>query len=425
MLIERLSPKQLDHVLRSTAWLNIADGPVRAGKTVANNVRWLEWIEAGPRGALLMVGKTYRTLKRNVLDDLAALLGPKRWVHNKSEGEVRVRTSWGWRTIYLAGANDERAEEKIRGMTLAGAYLNEVSLYPESVFNQILARCSIPGAKIFGDTNPDSPYHWLYRKFLSREDLIREGRLRRFRYRLEDNPYLDREYIEHLKRVYVGLWYKRFILGEWVVAEGAIYDQFEEDKHVTDSLPEMIRFWVSVDYGTTNPTVFLLVGEGVDECLYVVSEYRWDSSKTGYQKTDLQYADDMRLWLRDQTVSLRNQGVIPFGAEVVPERIYVDPSAASFIVQLHRSGLKVVAADNTVIDGIRSVAALLYTGRLKIHKSCQGLIEEIVAYVWDPKAQEQGRDEPLKQKDHGPDALRYAVNGTRHIWMRWLSTKAA
>src|SRR5690606_4293976 len=137
-----------------------------------------------------------------------------------------------------------------RGMTLAGAYGDEVTLWPESFFTMLLSRLSVPGAQFFGTTNPDSPGHWLKKRYLDRAD---ELSLRRFRFTLADNPALDPAYVEALKREYTGLWYRRYILGEWVAAEGAIYDMFDPDRHVARELPEILHWWVGVDYGTTNP----------------------------------------------------------------------------------------------------------------------------------------------------------------------------
>lgn len=416
-----LSPKQLEHVLQATARLNLADGPVRAGKTVGNNVAWVEMIEGGPRGELLMLGKTERTLHRNVLVDMERIFG-RRWHHNAGKGEISVKTSWGHRLIYVAGANDLRAEEKIRGLTIAGAYCNEVSLYPETVFNQTLARMSVPGARLYADTNPDSPHHWFHTGYLTNEDLLAEGIVKRFKYKLEDNIFLDPQYVSDLKRLYTGLWYKRMILGLWVMAQGAIYDMFDEDVHVVEDVPEIRRYWVTCDYGTTNPTVFLLVGEGVDGVLYVIAEYRWDSAKEGRSKTDGQYAVDLTGFMDEY---------LP--ADYMPERIFVDPSAASFITQLYLDGeqrdyrlRRVVDADNAVNDGIRYTATLMANNRLRIHKRCKGLMGEVYGYVWDSEhAIKTGEDKPLKVADHGPDALRYGINGTSHVWSRWLRGFAA
>lgn len=394
----RLSPKQWDYVLGSTAFINIADGPVRSGKTFACLTRFAEFCVSGPPGDLMVLGKTERTIRRNVIGPMKGMFGAQRVRYVQGAGELR----FAGRTIYVVGVNDVRAEEKIRGATLAGAYCNELTLFPESAFNQLVDRCSVPGAKIFGDTNPDSPFHWLMKHYLSRAD----GRdVARWRFRLEDNPVLSPEYVERLKRLHVGMWYRRMVLGEWVAAEGAVYDMFDPARHVVDTLPAMRNYWVGIDYGTTNPTVAVLLGLGDDERLYVVREWRWDSAAKGRRLTDAQLSAEYRRWI----------------GTITPLRVFVDPSAASFITQLYHDGVKgITEADNAVIDGIQDVSTLLATDRLRIHSSCTGLIEEMSNYTWDPKAQERGEDKPLKQNDHGCDALRYVCRGVKKVWFRWV-----
>lgn len=337
-----------------------------------------------------MVGKTERTLKRNILDPMEQILGTKRFRYNRGLGEVHV----GKRRIYVAGANDERAETKIRGMTLAGAYGDELTLWPESFFKMLLSRLSVPGAKFFGTTNPDSPFHWLKTDYLDTEGLD----LKSWHFELEDNLNLDPAYVEALKREYTGLWYKRFISGLWVLAEGAVYDMWDEDKHViTDSdLPTRFdRHLVGVDYGTSNPTVFLLFGQ-VGDAIYQLDEYYYDSKQAGRQKTDSEYSEDF-------------QNFVP--KHIRPSSIEVDPSAASFIVQLRSDKVTgVQEADNTVLDGIRRVAARLDTSRILVHERCKHTRQEYASYVWDPKKQFKGEDAPLKQFDHCMDATRYVVN---------------
>ena len=395
--------KQAYAIRYSDARINIWDGAVRSGKTFASIWRWVRYVREGPPGELLMAGKTERTLKRNILDPIAELVGNRNFRLVSGSGECWL---FG-RRIYLVGANDERAEGKIRGMTLAGAYGDEVTLWPESFFTMLLSRLSVPGAQFFGTTNPDSPGHWLKRRYLDRAD---ELSLRRFRFTLADNPALDPAYVEALKREYTGLWYRRYVLGEWVAAEGAIYDMFDPDRHVARELPEILHWWVGVDYGTTNPFVAVLLGEGIDRRLYVVDEWRWDSRQQGRQMTDAEYSRALQRWLSEYTTTWR--------------WIFVDPSAASFIVQLHRDRVRgVTGANNDVLDGIRNVATLLATDRLKIHSRCTGLIEELQSYAWDDKAQAQGEDKPLKQNDHGPDALRYVCAGTQSTWKRWLRSE--
>lgn len=386
----RFSRKALRSIYESQARLNIWEGSVRSGKTVSSIVRWLDYIHSGPPGDLLMVGKTERTLKRNILDPLEEIVGGKHFEYNRGLGEVYI---YG-RRIYVAGANDERAEGKIRGMTLAGAYGDELTLWPESFFKMLLSRLSVAGAKFFGTTNPDSPYHWLKAEYLDKEGLD----LKSWHFTLEDNPNLDPAYVAALKREYTGLWYKRFILGLWVLAEGAIYDMWDEDVHVIDDddLPSRFdRYYVGVDYGTGNPTVFLLFGLA-DDTLYQLNEYYYDSRAKGRQKTDAEYSADFRAWLP---------------SNIKPRSIEIDPSAASFIAQLKKDGVPGVRrADNNVLDGIRRVAARLSGGKLFVHKRCENTIREYMAYVWDSKKQAKGEDAPLKENDHCMDSTRYVVN---------------
>ncbi len=375
--------KQRRSILESNARLNIWQGSVRSGKTFGSIIRWLDYVAHGPPGELLMAGKTERTLKRNILDPVRELIGADfRLVQGQGECHIYGRR------VYLAGANDERSESKIRGPTFAGAYGDELTLWPESFFKMLLSRLSVPGAKFFGTTNPDSPYHWL-KHYLDRKDLD----LKQWHFMLDDNPHLDPAYVDALKKEYTGLWYKRFILGLWVLAEGAVYDMWDDDVHTVDSIPDRFdRYLVGVDYGTGNPTVFLLAGQK-EQSLYVLDEYYWDSAKQGRQKTDAEYSRDLQRFVMGRT----------------PQAICVDPSAASFILQLRRDGVRGIRqADNSVLDGIRTVASFLTAQRLFVHaKRCPNLLKEFSAYVWDPKAQQRGEDKPLKQNDHCVDALRY------------------
>lgn len=393
-----LSPKALQSIEESTARLNIWEGAVRSSKTIASLVRWIEYVPTAPPGPLLMAAKTERTLIRNILGPLSDIVGPRRFKLNRGEGELRL----AGRTIYLAGANDERAEQKIRGLTLAGAYGDELTLWPESFFKMLLSRLSVEGARLFGTTNPDSPYHPLKTDFLDRAG---ELDLKSWHFGMRDNLSLSEAYINALAAEYTGLWRKRYIDGLWVAAEGAIFDMFDADAHTTDEAPEAIaRAWVGCDYGTTNPTVFLYVVQDANGKLWVLDEWRHDPAQAGgRQMTDVQFSEALKTFLEERTV----------------QWVFIDPAAASFRLQAFRDGIKgVVPADNTVIDGIREVSTLLSAGRLVIHKRCEGLIREMSSYVWDAKAQKRGEDAPVKRDDHGCDALRYLIRGTRAHWGR-------
>lgn len=383
-----LKGKALQSFKESDAWLNIWEGSVSSSKTVTVDLRWIDYVINGPQGKLLMVGKTERTLKRNVIDPLITMFGSKNInTVGMGRGEIHI---FG-RKVYLVGANDERAEQKIRGLSLVGAYCDEITLYPESFFQMLVTRLREPGAKLFGTTNPDGPYHWLKANYLDRVDTLD---LKRFHFTLDDNPYLDPVYVENLKRTYTGLWYRRYILGEWCLAEGAIYDMWDPGKHVVDKPPfEPTEWYVGIDYGTQNPTCFLMIGVH-NKSAYCSDEYYYESLKTNKQKTDDEYAQDLKTFIGDKKI----------------RAVILDPSAASFKTLLRRQNIPVRDGDNSVIDGIRTVATLLSTGRYFVHKSCKNHIMEFSSYVWDEKSQVNGIDKPMKANDHAMDACRYALH---------------
>jgi PBSX family phage terminase large subunit len=400
-----LSPKQVVSIVESTAKINIWDGSIRSGKTISSLVRWLTYVADAPRGGeLLMVGKTSQTLARNVFVPLADpdLFG-EITRHVVYTPGATTATILG-RTVHVLGANDAKAESKIRGFTCAGAYVDEASLVPRDFWNQLLGRMSVPGSKLFATTNPDNPAHWLRKDFL----LAGSPDVHRWHLTLADNPALDPAYVEFISGQYVGLFYRRFILGEWVAADGAVYDMWDEDRHVVDILPAITR-WVcaSVDYGTSNAFAALLLGIGIDGRLYVVSEWRYDGRKARRQLTDVEYSERLRGWLDQPT---------PQHRAVRPPWLVVDPSAASFIRQLYADGLNPYPADNAVLDGIRLVSSLLATDRLKIARTCTGLRDEFGGYSWDDRAALLGEDKPVKVDDHSLDSLRYAAKTTERTW---------
>jgi PBSX family phage terminase large subunit len=412
--------KQTESVRLATARGNLWEGAVRSSKTICSILRWLQFVRQGPPGPLMMIGKTERTLKRNIIDPIIEMVGKRRCNYKAGAGEVEL---FG-RTIYLAGANDERAAEKLKGLTLAGAYCDEVTTYPETVFAMLLTRLSVEGAQWFGTTNPAGSNHWLMRDYLSRASLhlTRDGTvqrsaasdrldLHRYSFKLEDNPSLPAAYVAQVKAENVGLFYRRNVLGEWVLAEGAVYSMWDQDRHVVDELPAITR-WLAcaLDYGTTNPFHAGVLGVGVDHRLYLTREWRWDSRREHRQLTDVEYSQQLRGWL----------GTVPIPTTtlqgVTPERVIVDPSAASFRVQLYRDGISARLGDNAVLDGIRTLSSLLALDAVKVHASCTELIREMPGYSWDDKASERGDDAPLKIDDHGPDMFRYAVHTTRSLW---------
>lgn len=412
----------------ATASGNVWEGAVRSSKTVGSTYKWLEYVRQAPPGNLLMVGKTERTLKRNIIDPIIRMVGKNRAHYRSGVGELDL---FG-RTIYCAGAANEAAVDKIQGLTLRGAYCDELTTFPESFFEMLGTRLSERGAQWFATCNPASKNHWLYKKYLTRAQLHldQKGRIKRsqsddrlsinrFSFTLDDNPYLEREFVDRLKRMYTGLFYRRYILGEWCLAEGAVFDTFDPEpggNHVVTDIPTITR-WLSlgIDYGTTNPFHAVMVGLGEDGRLYVVRDWRYDSSKHHRKLTDVEYSQRVRGWLQ----TIPHPGST--GKGVRPEWTVVDPSAASFVQQLYHDGVTARLADNEVFPGIMTLTSLFALGLLKIHVSCVDLIDEIAGYSWDDEKSEKGLDEPLKIADHGPDALRYGLHTTAPIWRNALA----
>ena len=399
--IKSLSPKQINYLQNSNCRINLSEGAVRSGKTISTNLRWIEYVMNSPlRGDFLMFGKTERTLNRNILRPMKKLLGSSFRI-NKGEGEATL----GDRLIYFSGASDERAVQKIQGSTIAGAYGDELALAPESYFNMILSRMSLKGAKFFGTTNPDSPYHWLKTKFIDRRDNL-DMSLHHFN--IEDNIFLPKEYVRNLKKEYTGVFYQRYIEGKWVLAEGLVYDIFDENKHTGEIInPDKFNnYIIGVDYGTNNPCTFGLYG--FDEMLpvYLIKEYYWDGGALETrQKTDSQYADDMEEFVGDKKI----------------DAIYIDPSALSFITELRQRGKYTIkSANNEVLSGIKFVSKLLLQEKFYINQSCREAIKGYQSYVWDSRAQQRGEDKPLKQADHTADRDRYALYS--HFFKRTFPT---
>lgn len=389
------SPKALDVINHATARLVILHGAVRSGKTFACNVVWLKYLATGPQGDLLMAGKTRDTLQRNVLNTLFDIVGPKNyhWV-DKQAGELNLLG----RRIYCVGAANEEAESKIRGATFAGALCDEVSLYPENFFTQLMARLSIPGAQCFVNTNPDSPGHWFYTKFLANKKILDK---QVWKFYMEDNLSLSATYIANLKSEYSGVWYERMINGRWVAAEGRIYDMFDPEIHVATNAvsrlncnPNALTWVVGCDYGTSTVMSWGLYAIAPNGCVVKAREFYYDAVKHKRQKTDAEFGAEFQQWLN---------GLDPW-------MVYCDPSASSWKAELRQRGYRVRNADNDVINGIRQVASMLTARKYLIDASCVNTISEYQRYVWDDKAQKVGVDKPLKQWDHA------CVVGSTLVW---------
>jgi PBSX family phage terminase large subunit len=371
--------------------INVLVGSVRSGKTIASLISFLILLRAYPGCNIMLVGKSDKTLYRNVLMPLKDIVRPENFKFSRTVGEGSLYNKYHF---YVSGAYDEKSFEKIQGITLALAYGDEVTAWPENYFQMLLSRLSEDNAKFIGTCNPEGPYHWLKKKFIDRE---KEISIKIWNFLIDENKNLPPSYVEKLKQFYTGLFYKRYIQGLWVMAEGAIYDMFSEEKHVSTVTPEQWESCyakhVSCDYGTGNPTVFQMWGHNGRK-RYLKKEYYYDSREIGKQKTDAQYAEDLERFI---------------GLEDI-QSVIIDPSAASFKLEVSNRFISVQDADNSVIDGIRDVSSELAQDLIQVDPSCTNYIREKYGYVWDINAGKRGEDKPLKQNDHSADAERYYIH---------------
>jgi PBSX family phage terminase large subunit len=408
----------------------IADGAIRSGKTVSMALSFALWAMSSFSGMkFIMAGLTISSFRRNVLTDLKLMLSSRGYqVKDHLAGDlpnmVEISRNGVTNYFYIFGGKDEGSYKLVQGITAAGAFFDEVALMPESFVEQATGRCSVTGSKFWFNCNPSGPMHWFKIGWINKcigylgrkkaEELKAVGKEVRnilyLHFTMDDNLSLSEEIKERYRSMYAGVFFLRYIKGLWAVAEGLIYTMFAKSVNIynDDTRPKGLEYLstrtIALDYGTTNPCVFLDIYDD-GGTIWVNQEYRWDSrvEKEG-QKTDSQYGDDMVAFMGDNP---------DLQCEIV-----ADPSAASFIAELRGRGYIVKPADNEVLDGIRVVAALFQSGKIKVHERCAGLITELRSYVWDDKAAQHGDEKPVKQLDHGPDALRYFCMTKLPKWRR-------
>ena len=366
----------------------VCDGAVRSGKTLAMGLSFFLWAMSCFSGQKFGVcGKTIASLRRNVLSEILPkleALGAK-WKEKRTDNLLTVKFRGRENQFYVFGGRDESSASLIQGITFAGVLLDEVALMPRSFVEQACARCSVAGSRLWFNCNPAGPGHWFYRTWILEAE---KRNCLRLHFTMEDNPALSPRIRARYRSAYSGVFYRRFVLGEWTAAQGRVYDFFDRDR---DSVPvpegDFQEWRISVDYGTANPASFGLWGRQ-GEIWYRVGEFYYDSRREGRQKTDAEYVRDLR--------------ELAEGREIT--RVIVDPSAASFIEALRREGFRVVRADNDVADGIRVTADLLKRRRIVICGACADCLREMETYCWDDKGR---RDAPKKEQDHAMDDLRY------------------
>ena len=365
----------------------LCDGAVRSGKTVSMVTGFFLWSMTAFSGATFAIcGKTVGALRRNIIQNLPDWLGELFTVRqHRADNKLVVTDKTGRaNTYYLFGGKDESSCQFIQGITLSGVLLDEAALMPRSFAEQACARCSEAGSKLWFNCNPEGPEHWLYKEWIQK---AREKNLLRLHFTMDDNPALSPMIRRRYENLYTGVFYRRFVLGQWCMAEGLVY-AFEPDVHIAEPAGTAGRYYISVDYGTRNPFSAGLWQVTAGKA-YRIREYYHNGRESGKMLTDEEYCDALEALAENLPV----------------EQVVVDPSAASFIAALRRRGrFSVRKARNEVLPGIRLVATLLKAGILKIGPDCKNTIREFGLYRWEDKGE---RDSVVKEHDHTMDDIRY------------------
>ena len=391
MIYSQFSPKQL----MAMTWWNradtkhydgiICDGAVRSGKTVCMVDGFFLWsMSAFDRQAFAICGRSISSLHRNIVRNLQSWLGGiYRFTLSTSQNKLTVTGQGHQNTYYFFGGLDEGSYANIQGITLAGVLLDEVALMPRSFVEQACARCSVAGSRLWFNCNPAGPEHWFYKEWICK---CRQKHILRLCFTMQDNPALDPKIRSRYERLYTGLFYKRYVLGQWCMAEGLIYT-FDPEKHIAKTLPTSGSYYISVDYGTMNPFSAGLWCVASDTAVRL-KEYYYCGRERNVALTDEEYY----------------QALEKLAGDLPVKQVIVDPSAASFIALIRKKGrFSVRKARNEVSDGIRLVSSFLQSGKLLFAPDCHDSIREFSLYRW----QDDGTDRPFKENDHAMDDIRY------------------
>lgn len=357
----------------------IADGAIRSGKTMFMILSFVRWAMENFNGQRFGIcGKTVNSAKKNIIEPyLGVRYDKKRYkIKWNSSDKTMTITCGNHKNIFeVFGGKDDSSYQLIQGRTLAGVLLDEVALMPENFVLQAISRCSVEGSRLWFNCNPESPSHWFYNDWIMQPEAHNALHLH---FLLEDNPSLSEEKIAEYKSWYTGVFYQRYILGEWVLAEGLVYE-FGED-NITDEHPQGADYYISIDYGTLNAFsagLWSVTGGKATR----IKEYYYSGRDEQKLKTDEDYCDDVQRLADGYKIA----------------RIVVDPSAASFIAAIRKRGFAVIKAENDVLDGIRVVSRMLQDGSILIHRSCVNAIREFGLYLWDDRA---SVDCVIKENDH-------------------------
>ena len=368
----------------------LCDGAVRSGKTLVMGLSFFLWAQTCFHGQRFGVcGKTISSLRRNVLSEILPRLEGlgANWKERRTENLVTVKFLGHENQYYIFGGRDESSAALIQGITFAGVLLDEVALMPRSFVEQACARCSVAGSRLWFNCNPEGPNHWFYKTWVQQAE---SRNCLRLHFTMEDNPSLTPEIRQRYHNLYTGVFYQRFVLGQWVQAEGRVYDFFTAE--MVAAPPQHCDKWhISCDYGIVNPTSMGLWGRcgGV---WYRVKEFYFDSRVQQRQMTDAEYADALQTLAGERKIA----------------SVIVDPSAASFMEVLRRRGWQVRKADNDVLRGIRLTSDCLKSGKIVLCEGCTDCLREMEEYAWDLSSGQ--KDRVKKEHDHAMDDMRYFVS---------------
>lgn len=365
----------------------IADGAIRSGKTIACIIGFLTWSQEMFSGeSFILAGKTMGALKKNVIRPMLQILEAWGWPYAYIRSGTDARVEIGSNAYYLYGANTEAAQDALQGLTAAGAYLDEAALFPQSFIDQAIGRCSVTGAKIWMNCNPEGPHHYIREEFLLK---LKEKRVYHLHFMMTDNLSLSPRVIERYKRAWLhgSVFYKRFILGLWVAADGLIYQQFAD--HVQDYLVgldwlkdnQIMYAVIGVDFGGTKSAhSFTLTGftRGFKQVVVLDEYYR----KKRINPKQLQ--DDFIDFVRRARTKYKVY------------EAYCDSAEQTLIAGLESACIQEhVAIDiknaikGPINDRIAFYNSLIAQGRWKIMKHCKHIIEAFEQAVYDDKKPNQ------------------------------------
>ena len=396
----KLSQKQNEYLRSADARWNCKIGAVRSGKSyvdvnvvVPYRLRQVH----GESGLNVILGVSRDTIERNVLQPMREMY-TDRLVGSINSRNIAMICG---EEVYCLGAEKINQVAKIQGMSIKYCYGDEVAKWNKEVFTMLQSRLDKPYSRFDGSCNPESPGHWL-KQFLDREDI--DSYIQH--YTIFDNPFLPKEFVDNLCKELEGtVYYGRYILGEWTLAEGLIYPMYQ-NAIAEPPQAEFSEYTLSIDYGTMNAFSAGLWGK-YNGTWYRLKEYYYSGRDTGIQKTDEEYAVELDKLIEPIMKARTERG----GKYFEKMETIIDPSAASFITLLRKKEwYKIKTADNTVLDGIRDTASAMQTDKIKISPDCKNWLQEVQGYVWDDDPSE---DKPVKVNDHAMDDTRYFVKTKR------------